>query len=88
MLRLHDDIVCRQAVSLVAGYIEGSLGRRDRRSLERHLAVCPNCSEYLAQMRATIAAAGTVEPEQLSAAARDDLVDVYKRFLAEKTQKG
>ena len=38
------DLVCRQAVELVTGYLEGSLSRPSRKRFERHLAVCPHCT--------------------------------------------
>ena len=75
-------IVCRQAVELVTDYLEGALSRRDRARLEAHLAACPHCSEYLDQMRATIAVAGRVDPAALSAQARRDLVALYRGWQA------
>jgi anti-sigma factor RsiW len=61
-------------------YLEGALPARDRSRLEGHLAECPHCSEYLAQIRATIEAAGHVEPEDLSTEALDDLVGLYRTW--------
>lgn len=75
-------IVCRQAVDLMTGYLEGSLPARDRRRIEGHLAACPHCSEHLAQLRVTIDALGHVEPEHLSDDALDDLLEVFRRFRA------
>ncbi len=75
------DIVCRQAVELVTDYLEGALSRRDRRRFEAHLRACPNCTAYLEQIRVTIGLAGTVEPEDLSPEAREDLTDLYRRWL-------
>lgn len=77
------DLVCQQAVELVTDYLEGALSRRDRRRFERHLRACPNCSAYLEQIRATIALAGSVEPEELSAEATQDLIDLYRRWQSE-----
>jgi len=77
------DIVCQQAVELMVEYLDGKLSRRDRRRLERHLRACPNCSAYLAQIRATVEAAGAVEPDDLSQDAIDDLVDLYRKWRAE-----
>lgn len=77
------DLVCQQAVELVTDYLEGALSRRDRRRFERHLRACPNCSAYLEQIRATVALAGSVEPEELSAEATQDLIDLYRRWRAE-----
>jgi len=48
-------------------HLDGTLSRRQRRRLEKHLAQCDACSAYLDQMRATIAASGTVGPEDLRA---------------------
>src|SRR5688572_11840565 len=53
-------LACREVVELITSYLEGRLPPEDRRPFEAHLAVCPGCREYLAQMRATIAAAGRV----------------------------
>ncbi len=73
-------LVCRDAIELVSAYLEGSLSRRDRRRLEKHLAGCPGCSAYLAQVRETIAASGVVTPDDLDPATVEGLVDLYRRF--------
>jgi anti-sigma factor RsiW len=74
------DLVCQQAVELVTDYLEGELAPRDRRRFEAHLAGCPHCTEYLAQMRETIRLAGRVEPEDLTPQARDEIVELYRRW--------
>jgi anti-sigma factor RsiW len=61
-------------------YIEGRLDGRDVARLEAHLAACPHCSEYLAQMRVTINALGHVEPDDLPDDALDDLVELYRAW--------
>jgi len=78
------DLACVQAVELVTGYLEGSLSRAARRRFETHLAGCPHCTEYLAQMRETISLAGRIEPENLSPQMRDELVDLYRRWQSEQ----
>ena len=83
MLGRRRAIVCKQAVELVTDYLEGALSRRERARLEAHLAACPHCTEYFRQIRATIAAAGRVEPEDLTPAARDDLVMLFRRWQAD-----
>jgi anti-sigma factor RsiW len=77
------DLVCQQAVELVTDYLEGCLSRRDRRRFEAHLRSCPNCSAYLEQIRATIALAGAVDVEELPAEAKQDLIDLYRRWESE-----
>ena len=58
--------MCQQVVELVSDYLEGSLSRSDRRRFEAHLRKCPNCTNYLEQMRATIRATGALHPDDLS----------------------
>ena len=75
-------LMCRQAVEMVTDYLEGALSRRDHARLEAHLADCPHCTEYLEQVRATVAAVGRVEPSDLSPAARRELVALYRQWQA------
>jgi anti-sigma factor RsiW len=82
-LAFRRDLVCQQAVELVTDYLEGVLSRSARRRFEKHLAGCPHCTEYLAQMRETIRLAGRVTPDDLSSQMRDDLTDLYRRWRNE-----
>jgi anti-sigma factor RsiW len=76
------DIVCQQAVELVTDYLEGALPQAARRRFERHLAGCPHCTEYLAQMRATIELAGRISPDDLSPQMRDEFIALYRQWQA------
>jgi len=76
-------LVCRQAVALMTDYLEGRLNPRDLARLEQHLAACPHCSEYLAQIRATIDVLGRVEPEDVAPEALDELVSLYRSWRAD-----
>ena len=76
-------IVCQQAVELMTAYLDDALSPADRARLERHLDGCPHCTEYLAQLRATISALGRVEPDDVAAPALDELVGLYRRWRAE-----
>jgi anti-sigma factor RsiW len=81
--RRRTPLVCQQAVALMTDYLENNLSARDRARLEQHLAGCPHCTEYLAQMRATIDAAGQIEPDDLEPEALDDLVDLFRQWKRE-----
>lgn len=76
-------LVCREAVELVSDYVDGTLSSRRRRRLERHLADCPACTAYLAQVREALAASGRVGPEDLPEETVEGLVDLFRRFRAE-----
>jgi anti-sigma factor RsiW len=80
----HRDLVCQQVVELVTDYLEGTLSRAARRRFEAHLAGCPHCTEYLAQMRATIGLTGRLTPEDLTPRMREDLAEVYQRWQSEQ----
>jgi len=75
-------LVCRDAVALMTTYLDGELGQRDRTRLEAHLADCPHCSEYLAQLRVTIDALGRVDLDALPEETVDGLVDLYRSWRA------
>ncbi len=80
MILASHPLVCREAIELMSDYLDGSLARRDRRRLERHLADCPDCTRYLEQMRLTITASGSVTTDDLSPDALDDFVELFRRF--------
>jgi anti-sigma factor RsiW len=82
------DLVCRDAVALMSDYLEGSLSVRQRARLERHLAACDGCDEYLRQMRVTIDVLGRVEPEDLEPEVREELVELFLRYRAEQASEG
>ena len=80
IVRRRRDIVCQQAVELVTDYLEGALSRADRRRFEAHLADCPHCTEYLAQMRATIELTGGVTADDLTEPMQDEFIELYRRW--------
>jgi anti-sigma factor RsiW len=73
-------MACQQAVELVTDYLEGALSRRERRRFEKHLAICPGCTEYLAQIRVTIVITGRVSPDDLTDQMRLEFTDLYRRW--------
>ncbi len=83
LLRRRNELVCQQVVELVTDYLEGGLSRSDRKRFERHLGKCPNCSAYLVQMRATIRATGTLEPDDLSPEALREATELFHRWRGE-----
>lgn len=72
-------LACRRAIELMTDYLEGALSANDRARLERHLAACPHCREYLVQITAIVEAAGHVEPDDLADETRRDLLALYRR---------
>jgi Putative zinc-finger/Lactonase, 7-bladed beta-propeller len=65
-----------------ADYLEGTLSRADRRRFEAHLAGCPHCTEYLAQMRKTIELTGSISADDLSPQMQDEFIALYRQWRA------
>ena len=77
-------LVCQEAVELVTDYLEGALSRADRSRFEKHLGKCDGCTEYLAQIRATIAISGQVTPDDLTDEMRTEFVQLYRRWQRDR----
>jgi anti-sigma factor RsiW len=79
------DLACNELVELVTAYVEGVLPTAERVRLDAHLAECPDCVEYVAQMHRTIAAVGLAAPALVPTPAVTALLGVFrdwKRGLA------
>jgi predicted anti-sigma-YlaC factor YlaD len=68
---------CREIVDLVTEYLEGTMAAADRVAFERHIAICPPCRGYLAQMRGLLRAAGTLHEEDLPPELRAALLEHF-----------
>ena len=80
-MTVTDAINCQELVELVTDYLEGALSPADLRRFEEHLAACGKCSEYLAQLEATIRVTGTLTPDDLSPEAERELLDVFRSWF-------
>jgi len=73
-----DPDICAGLVELVTEYLEDALAPDIRARFEAHVAICEGCEIYLAQMRATVAAAGNVDVEHVAPATLDRLIAAYR----------
>jgi anti-sigma factor RsiW len=80
-------IRCEELVQLITDYLEGAVDEDVSAEIEAHLALCPGCEEYLAQMRTTIEAVGSVPVETLSDRARADLLAAFRDFHPRSDQE-
>ncbi len=76
------DLTCKELVELVTDYLENTLAPSERERFELHLNTCPGCATYLEQMRATIAAVGSLAPETLAPDSRDALLQAFRDWHA------
>jgi anti-sigma factor RsiW len=76
----EDDMACQELVELVTDYLEDRMSASERIRFETHLAECSGCRTYLAQMRLTLRALGTLSEDTIEAEARERLLDVYRAW--------
>jgi len=75
--------VCRQFVEDVTDYLEGALPDDVVAAIEAHLADCPHCREYLAQLRASIAGTRALDERDVDVMP-DDVRDRLLRAFRER----
>jgi anti-sigma factor RsiW len=83
----HDiELVCREVVELVTEYLGGGLPVHQRERFDQHLATCPPCTAYLAQVRTTLDLAQELgsarDPADQEVAT--ELADIFRRWHAKR----
>ncbi len=78
--RRPSEIICQQWVEMVTDYLEGALPVDLQEAADRHLAACPNCREYLEQMRRTIAVSGHLRDGDVPEDVGDALARAFTDF--------
>jgi anti-sigma factor RsiW len=73
-------ITCGEFVELVTGYLEDALDPGTRQRFEDHLALCPGCDTYVAQIRQTARIAGHLDEQHLREPARSHLLDAFREW--------
>ena len=73
---------CNEIIEVVTAYLEGALGRRDRKAFESHVKKCGGCANYLEQIRITIETVGRVNEDDLPQDVRDNLVAAFRDWRA------
>jgi anti-sigma factor RsiW len=74
----REEMTCRELVELVTEYLEGTLLGHDRMRLEAHVAECPYCEEYIAQMRRTVEVLGKLPAERMDPAREQVLLEAFR----------
>ena len=74
----YEELSCQELVELVTDYLEGALPGELHERFDEHIAHCSGCQAYLAQMRATVRATGTLTPESLSPDAENALLEAFR----------
>lgn len=76
------DIRCVEFVELVTEWMEGALSDAERGGVEEHVAICPDCTIYLAQLRDTTTVLHQLGDEPPVEPARERLFAEFRRLHA------
>jgi predicted anti-sigma-YlaC factor YlaD len=74
---------CDEVVELVSDYLEHALDPVDAEAIEQHIVICAACADYIAQMRSTLALAGSLGTDgALAEAGLEPLLRLFRRHVA------
>ena len=73
---------CREAIGLLADYLEAALSEQEIRELEEHLAGCGPCQAYLNTYQRTKALTGQAERVAMPEEMKDQLRTFLLRALS------
>ncbi|HUO74567.1 MAG TPA: zf-HC2 domain-containing protein [Solirubrobacteraceae bacterium] len=73
---------CKQLVEVITAYLDHTLPDEERCRFDAHLADCPHCTEYLAQMRRTIDRLGRLDETTLPPEPRKQLLAAFRDWRA------
>lgn len=69
---------CAELVALVSDYLEGDLDATQTQLFDAHIAICPPCRGYLAQIRETKAQVGRLTEESLPEPMQAHLLGAFR----------
>jgi anti-sigma factor RsiW len=72
------DMSCKELVEVITDYLEGTMATEDRKRFEAHLGLCPFCVDYVQQMRATVAALGTLTEGSIAPQRREEVLSAFR----------
>ena len=74
----YEDLPCNNFVELATDYLEGALTIDQTLVVERHLAHCLPCIDYLDQLRAVIKASGQLREEDVPEPLVESLMHAFR----------
>jgi anti-sigma factor RsiW len=79
---VSNEVVCREVLELITGYLDDALPADTRAAVEAHLSTCDGCTTVLAEFRRTIALTGMLTEEQVTPAQRATLLDAFRGWAS------
>jgi predicted anti-sigma-YlaC factor YlaD len=83
MLFRRRRLTCQQVVELVTEYLEGVMEPARRARFEAHLDGCQGCTNYLEQVRTTVAVVGRLDVSDVPAPVMSELLSAFRNWADE-----
>lgn len=77
---MNEEITCKEVVELVTDYLEQTLLPEVQTRFEAHVADCPGCDTYIAQVQKTITMLHKLTEEQMFPRAREELLEMFREW--------
>jgi predicted anti-sigma-YlaC factor YlaD len=74
------ELDCREVVEILDDYLAGAMTAAERDRLERHLAECEGCLNYLEQLRTTIQLTGRLTEQAVPPEAMVALLEAFRTW--------
>lgn len=77
---MNEEITCKEVVELVTDYLEQALLPEVQTRFEAHVADCPGCDTYIAQVQKTITMLRKLTEEQMFPRTREELLEMFREW--------
>jgi anti-sigma factor RsiW len=77
-MTVDNEMSCKELVELVTDYLDEALPADDRARFDAHLAHCPWCVEYVAQIERTVVAVGATWRDVEHDAGMAELLELFR----------
>lgn len=81
-----EEFPCTQLVELVTEYLEGTLAADVRELIDEHLEICEGCTNYLDQVRATIALTGRLREDDVTPEMHAELARAFRDWSSRRPE--
>src|SRR5260370_33444901 len=77
---IDDAFTCKEVVELVTDYLENALLPGSPKQLEGHVADCPGCTNYIEQVRLTVAMLYQLAQEPVFPETKQELLEAFRNW--------
>ena len=72
---------CKEVTGLILNYLTGKLTPGLKREFIQHLRACPDCVSFLNTYKKTVAATGTIKPEEVPPKVRENVLAFLRKRI-------